>query len=273
MKIYFEENRQIHSIDVMFHPCERTFEQFCDFRQAESRYIEASQKARKAKPGQAERWREKAIGHLIGAIRHMVSGALDEVPIEGPRENVAKLFDGYTIKAGDELSLWRLYAHTVNTINAYRPEGIPETFSISIGGKRYHLSGGVINITAGQGHKVGEAIEVMEYQRRAEGIVQQNKTEVGNIEFNLGLTELAILMREKGVELPAKEAERAAYIERQKEVFRQATLEDVLKLRFFLGNTFVKTTKHRSIRTFGRHRRAFTRKGKGRQSRRKQRKQ
>lgn len=270
MKIYFEEDRQIHSIDVMFHPSERTFEQFCDFRQAESRYIEASQKAREAKPGAAARWQEKAIGHLAAAVRHMVSGALDEIPIEIHGENTARLFGSYTIKPGDELSLWRLYAHIVNTINNYRPGGIPQTFTVKIGRKKYHLAGGAVNIMAGQGYKVGETIEAMEYQRRAESIVQQNKTEVGNIEFNLGVTELAILMREKGVELPAKEAERAAYIEAQKEVFKNATLEDVLNLRFFLGNTFLKTTKRKSTRTFGKRPPASTQSGNGRRSRHRQ---
>ena len=265
MKLYFEDAGQIHAIDVMFHPSERTFEQFCDFRQAEAQYLKASREAREAEPEEREKLEEQALGHLVEAIRHMVEGDVDEVPVNAPG-SADMVFDGYYIKPGDELDLWRLYAHTVNTINSYQPGGIPEQFSIKIDGKEYHLAAGAINIMAGQGYKVGETIETMEYQRRAESIVQAKPTEIGNIEFNLGVTELAILMREKGVELPAKEAQRAAYIEKQKQVFKDATLEDVLNLRFFLGNTLLATKKPRSIRTFGNRRQASTRRASGQRS-------
>jgi hypothetical protein len=79
----------------------------------------------------------------------------------------------------------------------------------------------------------GEVFECLEYQRRNKERREQHPTEVGNLEFSLGLSEFAILVRQPGEKLPSNKSQRRRFIERRREFFADLQLDKVLDVRFF----------------------------------------
>lgn len=252
MRIWFDEKGGTHFIDVPFHPIEITFEQFCDFKTHEAKYFEANRISNEeARPGRTGK-RAEAAKHFIETVAKVVKGDIEHIPFNVPEgEDVTALFGTYTVRPGDELSITRLYAHVVNTINSYRPDSIEKHFSVKLEGTEYHLVGNATEIVAGTAYTAGEVFETLEYQRRGAIHVERAPAEIGNIEFNLGLTEAAILLRKKGERLPSNETERRRFINERKQVFARATLDTILDLRFFLANTLVQAATTKRINTFG----------------------
>jgi len=247
MVIRFEEKGQVYAINVPFHPIESSFADFCDFKTEEYKYLELNRLTQEEKrPGRRGNYSLKAGRQLVKALSQVVSGDLEQIPFSVDAQGeVAKLFDGYMIKPGDELSILRVYAHVVNTYNSYKPELIPEVYQAEVGGERYYLTGNAAQMLLGIGYTAGESFEVMEYQRRANLHVERTPDQVGNIEFNLGLTELALLLRKKGERLPSNETDRENFINERKQVFAEISLDQVFNLRFFLANLLLKTGRQK----------------------------
>jgi len=258
MLIRFEEKGQVYAIDIPFHPIECNFADFCDFKTEEYKYLELNRLTQEEKrPGRRANFSLKAGRQLLKTVCTVVQGDVDQIPfsIDEPG-SVSKLFDSYTIKPGDELSVIRLYAHIVNTWNSYKPEAINKVYKTTVDGDTYYLAGNAAQLLLGIGYTAGETFEAMEYQRRAHLHIEQAPDQVGNIEFNLGLTELAILLRKKGERLPSSETERENFINDRKQVFSRITLDQVFNLRFFLGNLLLKTARQKLTPISGRGPRA-----------------
>jgi hypothetical protein len=140
------------------------------------------------------------------------------------------------VNPGDELTLIRLYAHVLNVINSFVPDKIPETFKFKHKGKSFEIeSKPAARMLTGMAFTAGEAIEVLEYMKRAQEALKKNPSQEGNIDFTLGLTEIAILVRQKGERLPAERPRLEKFIVLRRELFKSLSLDVVLSIRFFFS--------------------------------------
>lgn len=232
MKVWFEHDGDLMTIELPMHPAAVTFEQFCDFRTAEQEFLNA----------------KKPAGRIAGfdkAIAIMAPGDIDKIPVALEGETVTDLIEAnyqVDLEAGHELTKDRIYAHMIVMINNYKPERIPETFTFKWKKKTFKIqSGRVARVLTGRDMTTGEAIEVLEYQRRAAEATEHTPTEVGNIEFNLGLTEFAIMIRQPGEELPAGRKDRIRFLNQRKELFKTLPLDQVLDIRHFFLNALLRS--------------------------------
>jgi len=222
-------------LDVPFSVGDMLFEGYCDFRTGEAKYIEAARSLRTEQTMDVE----EAVQHLTAAVASLVKGNVEELQFAIPGDNMASLLDGgWRVTLGEDLSIMRLYSHLVATLRTFKPSEIVHPFSVVVQGKKYVLDSRRANtLLTGVALTTGEVLETLEYQRRAERIVEGAPLEVGNVDFNLGLTELALLLRPEGERLPADRAAREAIIGQRKQVFRKIGMDTVLTLRFFLLNS------------------------------------
>lgn len=221
-----------------------TFENFCDFKTEESKFFDATEREEP----------EEAIAHMKTAVSIFFKGAgLEDLPISLPGEDIdQKIKDRYLIAPGDKISLFSLYPHLITVINQFIPEQIPTEIKINLAGDTYTITNRIaLEAMLSRPVTTGEALEVLEYRNRAGQQESLRPIDGGNIDFNLGLTEMAILLRKKGERLPANKAERDRFIERRKKLFRAIPLEEVLATRFFFIQLFLRYGKTPIINFFG----------------------
>lgn len=231
MKVIYEDaNNELKAIDLFYHVKERTFEQFCDFKNKE---VEFWRVARSENPSEEVDPREA----LRRALVEIIPGNYD-LPYNSNGERLIDLQEnGYLVNPGDELTLIRLYAHALNVINSFVPDKIPETFKFKHKGKSFEIeSKPAARMLTGMAFTAGEAIEVLEYMKRAQEALKKNPSQEGNIDFALGLTEIAILVRQKGERLPAERPRLEKFIALRREFFKSLSLDVVLSMRFFFLN-------------------------------------
>lgn len=236
MILIFQVDNERCSIDVPMHPSEIPFSNFCDFKGGENAYWDINK--------EAEQDATEPVNALLNALKCVVSGDLEKLPFSIPNDDFQTLIDTkYQIKVGDELSILRVYAHFVVMIQEYKPDSIPEIFKLRWLGKKYMVkSGEAARVLAGRPLTTGEAIEVLEYQRRAGKAAELKPGEQGNIEFTLGLTEFAILVRKPGERLPKERKDIDRFITQRQRLFKNLPLDKVIDLRFFLLNALVKSS-------------------------------
>lgn len=246
MKVIYEDaNNQLKSIDIFYNVKERTFEQFCDFKTAE---VEFWRVARSEEPDKEIDPREA----LRRALVHLIPGEYD-LPYNANNERLIDLQDnGYLVNPGDELTLIRLYAHCLNVINSFVPSEIPETFRFTHKNKKFVIEAKpAARMLTGISFTAGEAIEVLEYMKRAQEALKKNPSQEGNIDFTLGLTEFSILVRQKGEKLPAERPRLEKFIALRRELFKSLTLDVVLSIRFFFLNILLSLGTIPTTRPFG----------------------
>lgn len=237
MILLFQVDEHGYSIDLPMHLSEVKFSDFCDFKAAENAYWEINKEADPEDP--------EPVSALLRALKCVVRGDLEQIPFAGASDSYSDLIEtGYQLRIGDEISILRIYAHLVVLVQEYKPETIPETLTLSWLGNAYTVhSGPTARILSGRYLTTGEAIEVLEYQRRAGKAVEATPGETGNIEFTLGLTEFAILVRREGEKLPSDRKELTRFINGRQKIFSGLPLDRVMDLRFFLLNALVKSRK------------------------------
>ena len=230
MKLLFEHDNQERWIDVPFHPAEITFEQFCDFRQKEASVDEETPP-------------EEYLVNKRDSVKILVKGDVDCLPPSIKGDDVIQMIGEdhrYKIRIGDELSIVRVYAHIINVIQEWKPEKIPQTFQFTAGKNKFIIrSEEAARVMLDAPITTGEVIETLEYQRRASALMESKPKDIGNIDFNLGLSELSVLVRKEGEELPAKRKDRDKFIERRKRIFRNVPLDTILAIRFFFLNSLL----------------------------------
>lgn len=255
MRAIVEVNGQRVPIEVPQHLSEIRFVQFCEFREKEQAFWKENEREEGTEVDQES---EAMIYlKLEEAIKVFSGEGIEEVPVSLEGDNFQAMIDsGYRLKIGDEVTLLRYYAHIVTLINGYKPEKIPTTFEWkSEKGKTYKIkSVDAARAIFGTAMTAGEAITVLEYQRRAGLSERMGLTGIGNIEFSLGLTELAILLRRPGEKLPADKRKRDQFIEQRREVFADVTLDVIMSLRFFLLNSLLSYATTRNTNFSGRAR-------------------
>lgn len=229
MKIVYSNAREeLETMDIFYHVSERTFEQFCDFKNAEVYFWKV---ARQEEPEIDVREALRLV------VNKMIPGDYD-LPYNTRNERLIDLQEnGYLINVGDKLTLIRLYAHCLNVINSFVPDKIPETFRFTHKKKHFVIDAKpTARMLSGMAFTAGESIEVLEYMKRAQDVVKKSPMQEGNIDFTLGLTELAILVRQKGERLPMERPRLEKFIELRRELFKSVPLDVVLSIRFFFLN-------------------------------------
>lgn len=252
MIIQFEQDGATKQLDIPFSLKERTFENFCDFRTKEALYLEHVENNTIDEPiDLAER-----ATLLEHALQEMAWGDLDAMPISEVGDDINELIKNrYQIRPGDNISIFRVYAHLVVLIQSYQPAAIPQTFHFKHRNKDFVVRREeTAKVLRQRALTTGEAIEVLEYQRLASMKMDKEPREIGNIDFNLGLEEFAILVRQKGERLPVSRAERERFIDKRKRLFRSLDLETVMALRFFFISALINSVTAPDFSTFGKAR-------------------
>ncbi len=229
MKLIFETDGQ-YKIDVPFEVNAITFEGFCDFRSDEYLYLSAHSES------------EPVENFLLlqQAVQHIVKGDVLALPLIHDKTDAQLIDTDYTLQLDEPISLLRLYAHLLTVIRNYQPVEIPTTFKFKWGKKDFVIQQvPAARVLLGNPITLGEVLETLEYQRRAATYMEATPKEVGNISFNLGLTEFAILVKQAGELLPSNKAERRQFIESRKKLFATLPLNLVLDIRFFLTNSLL----------------------------------
>lgn len=252
MILYYQIDDKLKSIDLPLSVDDiGLFDTFCDFRAAEHRYFKANESA-----GDED---SAPIALLLEAVGVIVKGDLASLPMAVDGDEFVELIESeYMVKPGDDLSLLRVYAHVVNVINLYRPETIPETFTIKrsrfpwLKAERFEVqSQPAARVIDGRVITTGEAVELLEYQRLADQKIDAAPGEIGNIEFTLGLTEVALLMRQPGESLPSSPRKLKGFLNDRKKQFKKLPLSVILSLRFFLIAALLKLKTTHDSGSFG----------------------
>lgn len=241
----FEQDHERYQVDIPFDLSARTFEQFCDFRTAEALFHQDAPI-------------EERLVHYDTMLQHMAPGDIDKLPSTVGKESITDLIEQkfhLSLEAGTELSKDRLYAHIIYLIQEYKPDKIPRKFRIRVAGKHFLVEKmSIARKLLQQPLGTGEVIEVLEYQRRAGTRMDAKPLEIGNLDFNLGLTELAILLPEKGKRLPSGRDDRLRIINQRKEALKGVDLATIMDLRYFFLDALLRYATTRSTPHFGKAR-------------------
>lgn len=143
---------------------------------------------------------------------------------------------GNSVSDWDLNSLSDLYSSTVEAINSYEPTDVLTWKDYKV------ISPSVKPMT------VGEAITLLEFDRAAKK--KLNNDYNANIDFNLGLEQLAVIMRKEGEQLPIDPAERTLFIDQRKKEVSSAPLWLVLNIRFFFIKKYQPFLISQSINTY-----------------------
>lgn len=91
--------------------------------------------------------------------------------------------------------------------------------------------------------KTGEVIEALEMERRGKEEIEAIKDPGFMIEFNIGLSLAAILLRKPNEPLPVTKAERDIFIAKRKELFKNIPLSVIVNVRAFFLATLIAFTR------------------------------
>ena len=259
--IWYEHEENLFPLTLPLTPKEIDFSDFCDFQKEERLYIDLSSPPEELSEEELESWVfpvDESVKQLTRAVSMLAPEVFVEkdkviLPFNIEGEKAKDLIDGgFTISIGDDLSILRLYSHLINIIRKYQPQEIPITFTLTHKGKSFELKREqVVKILTKQSFTTGESVEVMEYNRRKELVVQDKPLEIGNLDFELGLTEVAILVRQPGEPLPWEKKDLDNFIEERRELFKTVKLSDVIALRFFLLDSLITYGRIKTINSFG----------------------
>lgn len=247
-------------LTIPFHVSDITFADFCDFQIWEYKYLESvgalpkyedddqdDQDDEDPDPGKPDPPKVKdpaeSIRLLTKALSFIYGSGVYDIPLSEGNRIQDLINSGFNYKPfakADEISLFGLYAHFLNMVTAYKtdPSAAKDVFNLDLAGERFVLeSKKAARILLGAALTTGEVIETLEYQRRAGVAIRQNRATEGAIDFNLGLTELAILIRKPGEQLPGSRSDFKAWIQERRQLFAEVRLNVIFDLRFFLLNS------------------------------------
>ena len=251
MRLYFTVDEEVCMIDLPLDVSERTFGDWCDFRTAESKY----HKSNAEEPPESE----IPIIRFIDCLRTLVPGEIDKIPltVNADDDDFDELREtGYLIGLDEEISLTRIYAHLLNLVKQYVPATIPDAvFTLTwpkLAADKYMIkSSKAARILRNRSLTTGEAIEILDYRRRADVSIAAVPDEIGNTEFTLGLSELAILLRRPFEKLPSGRRDLDRFINERRRLFRDIPLNYILDIRFFLIAALLKFDPTKDSGSFG----------------------
>lgn len=189
---------------------------------------------------------EASANHIIDLLAIVLDGDWDQIPFSVPGDNVQELMVAgfrYNLDTAltEELSLMRLYVHLVNIINGYEEKAVDPDFSLDWKGQTYYIDPlEAYKALSGMDFTAGEAITVLEFQKKTLEKIAAKGDRDCNLSFNLGAREIAVLLRKKGEKLPFKSRERISFINARVKIFQDLPLDIVLNIRFFFLNILEK---------------------------------
>lgn len=237
-------------LDIPFSAHEMKYADVIDFRAHEQASFKANGEGKEL----------DALISLNSAVLSLVSGDLQYVPNYLDQEDAKTLIDnGYTIQPGEDVSMARLYAHLVSTVNNYEPEELKSDFSLDwydlendpcVRGQEKKFSVTYYidperadRLLTEKAYTNGETIELLEFRKDIKANIEEKGDPQGNLAFTLSLAQMSILLRKKGEELPAQAQERKAFIDHRSKVFADLPYNIVLDVRFFLIGILIKSSQ------------------------------
>jgi len=268
LKAWIENEEGKFWIDIPFSLEGFENEHWCDFLNAQDEFYEAN----KSLPEGIikEDYTEKEIQDLyevtftgvdqtrflFQAVSMFVTGNIDYLTYSVDSEEKTKemLNKGHLIKAGDPISIVRLYMHIITLVNQYKPEAIPPDYFIEWyekplqGGKKrrkndkkvkYYIQPNDVAVSfkfKSKHLKFSEVYLMSLVQDKFEQQKKSRKHLYGNALFNLNISSLAILLRKEGEKLPIDKKDYEPFLSERKQAFKDLPLSTVLDVRFFFQN-------------------------------------
>lgn len=152
------------------------------------------------------------------------------------------------LEAGKPPTLFGLYWHYVHLINSYTPTRVKQDYKLVWKDKTYVFDEKEVLALFGFGKlTTGVTLTLLEMER-----VKSIKESKGfeNLDFQLGLQQVAILLREPGVKLPLNRRERIEFIDKQVQIFEDIPATIVYDMRFFFLHTltpYLRNTRKSSM--------------------------
>lgn len=252
--------------EIPFTPDFITIEQHADFKSIEQLYFTATREAfPKREEGDDEPLDrdqidqsklDEAKEYLIAAVEKVIGGNLQKIPFRLKDDDPVYLEETrFQVGFDTDLSIIRLYMHYINMIQAYRPEVVPYKYIISWWRDKkqtakvdYTLTGANVRAAISEvTYTSGEVLTLNEWRRRISTAILQKGDPDGNLAVTLDATELSILLRRPGEELPINKADRKKFLDTRKRIFNGAPLTFILDLRFFLANILERSAKIKII--------------------------
>lgn len=251
-----------------------TYEQWADFVAAEHHFL--------GMPQDTDAQLIAKMDRLTDAMVCICGEAARSIPTSLPGDDLLAMIDGgYLLDFGSDITIERLYAHLTTIARAEEILGddldgkeLPTHITLDVNGETFTVHGGrAARVMMERPLNTGEAIEVMEYRRRAGEAMKRMKphqhTERSMLDYTLGISEFAILVKKPGERLPTDEQEREDWITQRRQVLSQLSLRDVIRVRFFLTAVLKHSSKGSNTSFSGRaapvamRRRSQKRRGKG----------
>lgn len=234
-------------LEIPFSIDDISFADFCDFKAKETLFFEAL----KGDDHDAA----DAVMILIEVVEQVVKGDLSDIPFAVDGENVLDLMQSdFVFNFDDELSITRIYAHIITLLKRVDIENLDNGKEIRIknGEHEYVLdSVRAVRLMTETNVTAGEMLETLEFQKRFFGNSEKaNLNDVTNLDFELGLTEVAILCRKEGEKLPWRKAEFDNWLQKRIHEIKDIPLSDVLRIRFFLLDSLTNFVQTANTDTF-----------------------
>lgn len=247
MTVLFTHDKTDLTLAVPLTADEITYSAFLDYQQAEARFIEVNREHNTDRFDLVE-------AALIEAVRVICGPHVADLPFTANEGALGTMIEeGYQIGLGSDLSVLGLYAHltvllkTANYHGDLKPDNLPAFLVIEHGGKSYRVVGQqAARVMSSKPLTAGEAIEVSEYRRRHSEAVAARVQDGSALDFTLGLSEFAILVRRPGERLPSDDEKRERWITERRELLADLSLTDVMKVRFFLTAALLKLANDNS---------------------------
>ncbi len=235
-------------ISVPFHVSDIRFSDFCDFKMYEKIYFDAS---RKNEIAEQKRALIQCVKCLITAKPQKETKITDlflELEYEGA---AVETLVGFVFNSDSDCSIVKLYAHLVTVINNYQPEKCKE---LTTHGSTFYLQGTAIKKSIMQDENnpltSGEIIELLELQKGMDSLKTGEYSHDANINFSLGLREMAILYRKENEHLPLEKEKLEKFIQERSKMFAEITLNYILDLAFFFQNFLMECQKEKILLSF-----------------------
>ena len=235
-------------ISVPFHVSDIRFSDFCDFKMYEKMYFDAG---RKNEIAEQKRALIQCVKCLITATSQKETKITDlflELEYEGA---AVETLVGFVFNSDSDCSIVKLYAHLVTVINNYTPEKCKE---LTTHGSTFYLQGTAIKKSIMQDENnpltSGEIIELLELQKGMDGLKTGEFAHDANINFSLGLREMAILYRKENELLPLEKEKIENFIQERSKMFGEVTLNYIFDLAFFFQTFLMECQKEKILLSF-----------------------
>lgn len=228
-------------LEIPFHASEVLWSVWSDFKIKENEYFEAAGK--QDEEGVSKPDVRDATIALVEAVQTICGEGVKSLKFSIGEDEYKLIDTGYVLQMGQEVTILKLYAHLITVIDKFVPTDLKNVFRIKIGNAVFQIDKSrAASLFAFDSLSVGEAIEILEFMRVGREAVKLKRVSLGNMDFSMGLRQVATILRKPGEDLPWNKKELEDFLDRRCQVFEpHVTAEQILTLRFFLINSFIES--------------------------------